>query len=71
MVVSELIEWLKTQDQDAVVNVVVSTKWCVTEAVEFEPEYSKYVDLRNHSLAKAVHKVDSYLLLGTLRFEEV
>ena len=55
MKVSELIEWLKSQDQDAIVEVVVHTSGrgyydqggnATTE--RFKPEYSEYTDYRGN-----------------------
>lgn len=56
MTVRELIEWLKTQDQDATVEVIVkreSRGWydCDVAAVAFNPELSSYVDLRGNAWA--------------------
>lgn len=57
MKVSELIEWLKTQDQDATVEVVVrnpATGWGgdSVSVVEFTPDLSNYVDLRGNPFVK-------------------
>lgn len=53
MKVSEFIEWLKTQDQDATVEVVVreqSTGWGgdFVKVVEFTPDLADYTDLRGN-----------------------
>lgn len=56
MSVSELVEWLKTQDQGAVVEVVIHTsgrsyyeQGGTAKAVEFKTELSDYEDLRWNS----------------------
>jgi hypothetical protein len=57
MTVEEMIEWLKTQDQSAVVNVVYHTN-CVGYTVDFDPaKYSTY-------LAGYVKIYAAVLLLG-------
>jgi hypothetical protein len=57
MTVAEMIEWLKTQDQSAVVNVVYHTN-CEGYTVTFDPaKYSTY-------LAGYVKSYAAVLLLG-------
>ena len=78
MVVAELIEWLKTQDQDAIVQVVQHTsskgyEGDRVEVVDFTIEPSKpycylfeYTDMRGNPFVKATapHYNQRYLLLG-------
>ena len=71
MKVSEFIEWLKTQDLDATVEVVVrvsATGWGgdSVEVVEFTPDFSEYVDLRGNPFVKddSPIKDSRTLLLG-------
>ena len=52
MIVSEFIEWLKTQDQGATVYVIQVTQGYGyqddTSEVEFDPDLSMYIDLRGN-----------------------
>lgn len=71
MLVSELIEWLKTQDQGATVEVlkVVSRYGFnpeTTEVVDFDPvEHVDYIDLRGNPFAKGKsYENQRTLLLG-------
>lgn len=71
MKVSEFIEWLETQDQEATVEVVVrvpATGWGgdSVSVVEFTPELSYYVDLRGNPFMKdnSPIKDSRTLLLG-------
>lgn len=56
MTVSQMIEWLKTQDQGAVVNVVVHKadggnyylQGGVAQTAVFTPELTEYTDLRGN-----------------------
>lgn len=59
MNVKELIEWLKSQDQDATVRVIgvkegdYYTQAGVPKAVDFDPdEYSEYTDFRENPFVK-------------------
>ena len=71
MKVSEFIEWLKTQDPDATVEVVVrvsATGWGgdSVSVVEFTPELCDYVDLRGNPFVEddSPIKNSRTLLLG-------
>ena len=73
MIVSQLIEWLKTQDQDARVNVIhhSSGKGYYDQGgnvsvVDFIPEiHSEYTDMRGNQFAKGKpYENDRTLLLG-------
>ena len=55
MTVSQLIEWLKTQDQDATVNVIQHKsgggyylQGGTAQEVPFSPELSEYIDMRGN-----------------------
>lgn len=71
MKVSEFIEWLKTQDQEATVDVLViepSRNWS-GESHHWEPftpdDHSDYLDMRNNMFAKGKpHENDRTLRLG-------
>ena len=71
MIVSELIEWLKSQDQEAIVEVIVIGKsdyynQAGTYSInEFTPELSDYSDFRNSEMSKG-HPWENkrYLQLG-------
>jgi hypothetical protein len=69
MKVSEFIEWLKTQDQEATVRVLVAEfrNGCdITKEVDFTPELSYYCDLRGNPFVKVDSPVFNQvtLLLG-------
>lgn len=69
MVVSELIEWLKTQDQGATVDVVRGLRGREWEGdsycqVEFSPgELSEYIDMRGNQFAVGTPSENSRTLL--------
>jgi len=69
MLVSEVIDWLKTQDQDAVVQVVV--KGVIEEfnsrKGEYYPEHWEYTDFRANRFVKETDEWYNmrYLLLGS------
>lgn len=56
MTVADFIAWLQTQDQGAIVQVVVEERrvWDTrTDWVEFDPEHhSQYIDLRGNQFVK-------------------
>lgn len=59
MTVSDFIEWLKTQDQEALVEVVLHTSGTgyydqggTAKVVEFSPEKSEYTDFRKNQFMK-------------------
>jgi len=57
MNVAELIEWLKTQDQGATVEVLVGSRGHGSQGdsyrfVEFTPEHSHYTDMRGNPYTK-------------------
>lgn len=73
MTVSEFIEWLNAQDQDAIITCIVHDSrgsyyeqggTCSTE--EFTPEFSEYVDFRDNQFVKpdAPYFNKRYLLIG-------
>lgn len=70
MIVSDFIEWLKTQDQGATVRVVVREQargWGgdTVKVVEFTTEYSDYTDMRVNPFVKGMlYENDRTLLLG-------
>lgn len=75
MTVAEFIEWLKTQDQDAVVECVVHESGgsyyeqggtCTTQP--FAPELSDYTDFRGNQFVKETEPYfnKSYLLIGEM-----
>jgi len=68
MLVSEMAEWLKTQDQDAVVQVVVKggIKEFNPHAGEYYPEHWEYTDFRANRFVKETDEEYNmrYLLLG-------
>jgi hypothetical protein len=66
--VSELIEWLKTQDQEAIVQVLVRSQfgdYCSEE--DFDIPFSEYTDFRGNQFVKPEHEYFNkrYLLLGS------
>lgn len=70
MKVSEFIEWLKTQDQEATVEVVI-TKYgrgydggVEVRVADFTPEHAHYVDCRTFAKPDAPYYNDRTLLLG-------
>jgi hypothetical protein len=75
MVVSEFIEWLKTQDQDAIVQVVVGDDMVDYQCIPVVEEFSidehlylwEYTDLRGNRFVKTSDSCynKSYLLLGS------
>lgn len=71
MKVSELIDWLKTQDQGATVEVLYHTSgrdWYGDSVYEkeFTPELSHYADMRGNQFAKGQPYENSRtLLLGS------
>lgn len=73
MTVAQMIEWLKTQDQGATVEVVVAD-YCSfggdadPRAVDFDPdEHADYADMRNNPFAKGQPYANTRtLLLGEL-----
>lgn len=77
MKVSEFIEWLKTQDQDAdvMVGVSITYPWQYEQQSEFRydnfnpQEHAEYIDFRNNSLvpSNAPHKNDRTLYIGCER----
>ena len=68
MLVSEMIDWLKTQDQDAVVQVVVKgvIKEFNPHVGEYYPEHWEYTDFRANRFVKETDEEYNmrYLLLG-------
>lgn len=68
MTVSELIEWLKTQDQEAVVQVLVRSQFgdhCSEE--EFNTSLAEYTDFRGNPFVKPEQSFFNkrFLLLGS------
>ena len=71
MTVAEMIEWLKTQDQGATVQVLAvedgyGYHHSYPSEMDFTPEYSMYIDLRGnpHVLPDAPYYNSRTLLLG-------
>lgn len=71
MKVSEMIEWLKTQDQDATVEVLKGERARAWEGdsyrvVDFDPnEHSEYIDMRGNPFAKGKpYESERALFLG-------
>ena len=78
MIVSEFIEWLKTQDQGAIVEVIVqgepdtyqSYGSCETESLDIEnDDHIEYTDFRGNQFVKddSQHFNKRYLKLGSGR----
>lgn len=72
MTVAQLIEWLKTQDQEATVEILKQETGrayggVIFSHVDFEPlEHSEYVDMRGNQFAKGkVYENDRTLFLGS------
>jgi len=65
MKVSEFIEWLKEQDQEAIVEVLVNDCDNI-KTEEFEPELSDYFDFRGNQFVKenSPHYGKRYLTIG-------
>lgn len=73
MTVAEMIEWLKTQDQGATVEVIVMEQGHgyngdTPREVEFTPELAEYIDLRGNPHVKpdAPYYNSRTLLLGEM-----
>jgi hypothetical protein len=75
VIVSDFIEWLKTQDQGATVEVLTVTHPCYgygngpdIRNVDFDPaEHADYADMRDNRFAKGKpYENDRTLLLGEL-----
>jgi hypothetical protein len=71
MTVAQMIEWLKTQDQEAVVMVVKNRSvpyYGISESEEvFTPELSYYTDMRGNQFAVGMpYENDRTLLLGEM-----
>ena len=73
MTVSEFIEWLKTQDQDAIVTCLVHNtagsyyeQGGTCSQDEFTEEHSEYIDFRGNQFVKieAPYYNKRYLLIG-------
>jgi hypothetical protein len=73
MKVSEFIEWLKTQDQEAIVSCLVHhgngsyyEQGGTCEEQEFIPEHSDYTDFRGNQFVKpGDHRFNKrYLIIG-------